>query len=541
MQRNRHVRFLAVTTILVAAVMDAMVGGSGIDAVASAQQQIGGLVVSVGYAEDVGDVPAVPAWFPTPWDGAPNTIFLGSPNPQTAECGPVPRAVCYDAGAIRLDNPTGGAVTVTRVSVDVRSGAAGGHLYDNVWGSITVPAHESVILTENPPPPATQSSFDNFDTSDSPHGGCTPMTTPPTVALTIGGTTSTLTDSGHVLDTGWTVNGVFGGVDAGWCPTHQNESVQWQAIGAATRGQAACGGSAAPCGVAATLSLSPASSTLPAGATATETATLTGGDGVGLPNVAIGFSVVDGPNAGRSGSAFTDSAGQASWSYGDPASTTGGDTVVTSVRTDGTFSSNRSCVVWGAGSCVAGGGCPPAWRCADVGMPALAGSTSWRGGTWTVQGAGSDIHGSADQFQLVSRPLAGDGGISAHLTSQTNTSPWAKAGVMLRADSTAGSPNYALLVTPGNGVVLSYRSTAGGTTVVQHSVPTGTVPVYLAVARAGAVLTAYTSADNSAWTLVPGSTVTIGGLTGPLLEGLAVTSHNSGSLCAAVVDLVQAS
>jgi hypothetical protein len=67
------------------------------------------------------------------------------------------------------------------------------------------------------------------------------------------------------------------------------------------------------------------------------------------------------------------------------------------------------------------------------------------------------------------------------------------------------------------------------------------VPVYLRVARAGTAFTAYTSADNSAWTPVPGSTVTIGGLTGPLLEGLAVTSHNSGSLCAAVVDTVQAS
>jgi hypothetical protein len=35
--------------------------------------------------------------------------------------------------------------------------------------------------------------------------------------------------------------------------------------------------------------------------------------------------------------------------------------------------------------------------------------------------------------------------------------------------------------------------------------------------------------------------VTIGGMSGPLLEGLAVTSHNSTSLCTAMMDTVQAS
>ena len=543
MEQSKRVRSVAVKTVLVAAILQAAITGNGVGAVASQQPVAGGLVVSVAYAENIGNVPAVPRWFPTPWNGAPNTAFLGSPNPQTAECGSVPTPLCYDTGAIRLDNPTGSPITVTSVSVNVRSGQSGGKLYNNIWGGFSVPARQSVILAENPPPPAKQSSFDNFDTSDTPHGSCTPATTPPTVALTVGATTTTLTDSGHVLDTGWSVNGVFGGVDSGWCPTHQNESIQWQQIGAATRSQSACGGSGAPCGVAASLNLSPASSTLPPGTTVTETGILAGGDGVGLPNAAVDFSVTGGPNAGKSGSAFTDSTGKASWSYSDPGSTTGGDTVVASVQTDGTFSSNQSCVVWGSGSCASGGGggCSSPWTCADVGSPALAGSASLSGGTWTVRGAGNDIHGSADQFQFVSQPLAGDGSISAHVTSQTKTSAWARAGVMLRTDGTAGSPNYALLVTPGNGIVVSFRSTAGGTTTVQRSIPAGAVPAYLKVARSATTFTAYTSPGNGTWTAVPGSTVTIGGMSGPLLEGLAVTSHNSTSLCTAMMDTVQAS
>src|ERR1700730_3039033 len=129
MEQSKRVRSVAVKPTVLPAFVQAAITGNGVDAVASQQPVAGGLVVSVAYAENVGDVPAVPRWFPTPWNGAPNTVFLGSPTPQTAECGSVPRALCYDAGAIRLDNPTGGPITVTNVSVNVRSGSSGGKLY----------------------------------------------------------------------------------------------------------------------------------------------------------------------------------------------------------------------------------------------------------------------------------------------------------------------------------------------------------------------------------------------------------------------------
>jgi hypothetical protein len=196
--------------------------------------------------------------------------------------------------------------------------------------------------------------------------------------------------------------------------------------------------------------------------------------------------------------------------------------------------------VWGAGTCSPGGGCLSPWTCADIGSPALPGGASLSSGTWTIKGAGNDIHGSADQFQFVSQPLAGDGSISAHVTSQTNTSPWAKTGVMLRKDISAGAPNYALLVTPGNGIVVSYRLTQGGTTIVRHSIPSGKVPVFLKAARSSTTFAAYTSPDNRAWMLVPGSTVTISGMSAEVLEGLGDTSHSSTSVCSVVMDTVEA-
>jgi hypothetical protein len=64
------------------------------------------------------------------------------------------------------------------------------------------------------------------------------------------------------------------------------------------------------------------------------------------------------------------------------------------------------------------------------------------------------------------------------------------------------------------------------------------VPIYVKVTRTGTAFSAYTSPDGVTWTLVPGSTVTLS-MTGTLLEGLAVTSHNVGTLCTVNIDGVQ--
>jgi hypothetical protein len=68
----------------------------------------------------------------------------------------------------------------------------------------------------------------------------------------------------------------------------------------------------------------------------------------------------------------------------------------------------------------------------------------------------------------------------------------------------------------------------------------GTVPKFLEVTRSGTTFSAYTSPDGVTWTLMPKSTVTIGAMAGSLLEGLAVTSHNSTTLCTVTMDTVQA-
>ena len=182
--------------------------------------------------------------------------------------------------------------------------------------------------------------------------------------------------------------------------------------------------------------------------------------------------------------------------------------------------------------------CVTGWSCADIGYTTPAGSQSLSAtGVWTVQGAGSDIWGTSDQFHYAWQALPGDGTVSAHVTSQTNTSAWAKAGVMLRLSSDPAAPFYALYVTPSNGVVVQYRATAGGNASQAASIA-GATPVYLRVGRSGTTFTAYTSPDGTTWTAIAGSTVTLSSLSGSLLAGLAVTSHNGGALSSVTFDTV---
>ena len=173
------------------------------------------------------------------------------------------------------------------------------------------------------------------------------------------------------------------------------------------------------------------------------------------------------------------------------------------------------------------GACPTAWTCADIGsvLPG-PGSQTLSGGTWNVTGFGADIWGTSDSFHFAYQPLAADGSISAQVVSQTGSSSWAKGGLMMRATTDPGSPYYAVFATPGNGIAVQWRTAqGGGSTQVTQA---GTVPLYLEIVRAGTTYTASTSPDGSTWTPVPGSTVTLANLSGSLLEGLAVNSHNTG-------------
>lgn len=175
----------------------------------------------------------------------------------------------------------------------------------------------------------------------------------------------------------------------------------------------------------------------------------------------------------------------------------------------------------------AGGAWGQPWIDADIGAPALAGSSSLTAGVYTVKGAGQDIRDTFDQFHFVYQALSGDGTIIARVTSQANTSEWAKTGVMIKQSTAAGSAYVLLAATPLHGINLEF---AFNQTVVG---PTITPPAWLKLTRLGSTVTGYSSADGQTWTTVGTTT-----FSGTALVGLFVTSHNASQLNTSVFDNV---
>lgn len=172
------------------------------------------------------------------------------------------------------------------------------------------------------------------------------------------------------------------------------------------------------------------------------------------------------------------------------------------------------------------------WISTDVGSTAIAGSAYDNTGTFTVLGEGSDIWGTADQFHYVYRSMSGDGMIIARVATQQNTAGWAKAGVMIRETTAAGSAHAMMVVTPSNGTALQWRATTGGSS--SNSNTTGFVaPYWVKLVRSGNTLTGYRSANGTTWTQQSSATIP---MAASVDVGLAVDSANTSTLNTSTFD-----
>ena len=174
------------------------------------------------------------------------------------------------------------------------------------------------------------------------------------------------------------------------------------------------------------------------------------------------------------------------------------------------------------------------WSDADIGAVNAAGSAAYSNGSFTITACGVDIYNTADAFHYVYQPLNGDGQIIAHVASVGNTSPWAKAGVMIRQSLDPGSSQAMMMVTPGKGVDLQFRSASGGQSS-SVSGPSNTPPFWVAMTRSGATITGYQSADGVNWSPLVSETIS---MTASVYIGLALTSHNTSAACTSVIDNV---
>jgi hypothetical protein len=165
---------------------------------------------------------------------------------------------------------------------------------------------------------------------------------------------------------------------------------------------------------------------------------------------------------------------------------------------------------------------PDGWATTDI--RTTGGSASGSGGSFSVTGAGADIWGNADAFRYAYVTLTGDGSIVAQVTGVEYAHAWTKAGVMMRATLSAGSPHAMTLVSADKGLAFQRRVTANG--VSSHtSGGTGQAPQFVQLVRSGNTFTASRSADGASWTVIGSSTIA---MPSTIYVGLAVTSHASG-------------
>jgi regulation of enolase protein 1 (concanavalin A-like superfamily) len=180
-----------------------------------------------------------------------------------------------------------------------------------------------------------------------------------------------------------------------------------------------------------------------------------------------------------------------------------------------------------------GGSLPDGWTSEDVGAPGVGGGASAAGGVFTVRGGGT-IWGTADSFQFVDQPIAGDVAVTARVTSLRNTSPFAKAGLMIRGSTAPGAPHVILDVRPTGDLEFMARTAAGSATTFLATA-FKPAPTWLRLVRKGTTITAFVSLDEASWTLVGWATLDIGSAA---VAGLITSSSQTSAVTIATFDNV---
>lgn len=207
-----------------------------------------------------------------------------------------------------------------------------------------------------------------------------------------------------------------------------------------------------------------------------------------------------------------------------------------------------------------------AWTSQDVGQVALAGSVAAQDGIVNIAGAGADIWGAADGFHFACLAWNGDVQVIARVRTLEKTDPWAKAGIMIRADLAEHAPHAMVALTPEQGATLLRRLQPGGPTRADahqamrmvsrqgtvtfqqrgsggvdratDAITSAPLPRWIKLVRPGGTVVGYDSVDGLNWEWLGSVQVKLGD---QALVGLAVTSHDHSRLCTATFDAVNIS
>jgi hypothetical protein len=160
-----------------------------------------------------------------------------------------------------------------------------------------------------------------------------------------------------------------------------------------------------------------------------------------------------------------------------------------------------------------------------VGVTLALGNAGNSGGLPAVA-TGPDGVAVNDSFYFVHRSLAGNGSITAAVTSlasprqREGTMAWAKAGIIIKDGTRPGSAYAAVMATPGHGVAMQYDFThdIGGL----PGAVSASSPRWLRLVRSGDAVTGYDSADGRHWIVI--ASARLPGLPSSVQGGVFVAS-----------------
>ena len=165
------------------------------------------------------------------------------------------------------------------------------------------------------------------------------------------------------------------------------------------------------------------------------------------------------------------------------------------------------------------------------------------GGASTGGATGDLWSGTSDSNTYVSMPWQGDGVFTARLASFTSTDTAAKAGIVFRETTSAGSRYSATyIVRNNNGAAYAQHKTAtnGASTNVNFFTSSSTgrgIPEWIRLVRQGDSFTCYHSPDGITWTQL-GSTRTNPMSGSSLSVGLVVAPRTGGAAATATFDQI---
>ncbi len=149
-----------------------------------------------------------------------------------------------------------------------------------------------------------------------------------------------------------------------------------------------------------------------------------------------------------------------------------------------------------------------------------------------LHGSGTDIWLMSDGFHYAFRPIRGDFDIQARIESVERTAPWAKAGLMIRQDTTSSSIHASMFVSARGIFAFQHREQKSGRSLSAHTAPVSDSTRWVRLVRTGSTIRGYRATDAAGkdWTLTGSADVSF---SDPVLIGLAVCSRDETKSCCA--------